>query len=391
MSNSKESKGNSKEILISVYFPRSIDHEGVGTLLKGIAEGILEHDWNVKLLLPQGSSLPEHLENRVTVHYYNSSHLCSGLSYHKALVALADKNCDLLLLENNPNLAIYGAKASKQYRHAAWYFYTPLQPLSTLKELKYSKQAFVHAIAKSPLISRLQNWKNRNVIVSTDYQQDQLDKLGCKNVTVCAGSAIPQNRTFKSQDEARKELGFNDELIVGYLGHYSPAKGVDFLLKGFAQAHQKNKNLRLALAYSGKGQLGKEAQIILEQLREQNLTYEVGIVESETFLSACDITVLSYATSSIHHIPLVLVESFAAKTGVITTPVGGLKDLFTEGKEGAFVDKSNSEQITSAILKIIEQSSTSQCGEHARAFFESHFSRETLCQTIQTVLTERES
>lgn len=379
---------NAKDILIAGFFPRPVNYEGVGTFIEGLALGLSERGHVICVLLPEGSSLSEPLLSRVTLVTYKTG-LLGYFSYHNALINLSHEERLLLLVENNPNMALYGARASRRYRGTLWYFYTPLQSVSILRELGWSTQGLVHGIAKSACLSRLQNWRQRRVVVASGYQQKQLLAAGCQDVTVSSGSAISIKDKFPDRDKARRLLGWGWNPTVGYLGHYSPAKGTDGLISAFALAVKRHPELRLALAHSGKGNLRPAARQLLEELREKGCVYETGIVAPGLFFPACDVTALPYLSSSIHHVPLALVESFAAGTGVITTPVGGLTDLLDPGKTVEFFRPCDHLDLAEKLTVILKNPQKSTwLGGNARKFFEEHLARERICEAIDQLLDQ---
>ncbi len=356
-----------RSILLASYFWRSLELEGIGVLAGALAKALTAEGWEVTLLLPEGKYEP--IEN-VRIYTYEPS--ITGIRRYCKAVREHSRHVEaVLLMENNPAMA-WARRWTHNPRSTFCFFYSPLQGPGVLKEMGLCKQGLIHAVGKSPLLAVAGDWPSRRCIVGSDYQARQLRALGVVDVHVIPTCSILQSAIVPSRSEARKMLGWDDATVIGYMGHFSRAKGVDVLVDAFAAC---NEGAHLALAHSGKGQLRKRNLRVLEDLRLTGRLRELGVVESTSFLAACDAVVLPYITASIFHQPQVLLESFAARTPVITSDVGGLGELVIPSQTGLLVAPRDPEALRKAIEQVIaNRTAFGKMGLNARAMFENSLS-----------------
>ena len=143
---------------------------------------------------------------------------------------------------------------------------------------------------------------------------------------------------FKPMDKlsVRRQLAFHvDDLIVLYVGRYTPIKGLDRLFKAFRNLTHLS-HLRLVLV-GGDGQhspMLRQLQSKAKALHIENHLMFTGRVAQETlpqYYSAADVLVVpSYYES----FGLVALEALACGTPVVTTSVGAMEDIVKDGITG---------------------------------------------------------
>jgi len=340
---------------------------------------MLQAGWDVQLLLPEGD--------------YSSIEGCQistfkpGLrsvrKYCKAVRDMSSHVDAVLLLENNPNWA-WASDWSTKPENTFCLFYTPLQSLQVFKELGICRQSLLHYLAKNPIQSKLSDWSQRRCIVATEYQAGQLRKLGARDIHLLSACSISREDSIPARGDARKQLGWDDKPVVGYLGHFSRAKGVDVLIESFTKYDGP---AVLALADSGKGKLKPASKKMLSELVQVGRVRKLGIVYPPTFLAACDVVALTYPSSSVYHLPQVMLEAFASSTAVITTDVGGLAELVQPGRTGLVVPPGDSNALADAIKNLVSDlPGTHELGRNARREFEDNHSREGLIEAIPKLM-----
>ncbi len=368
-----------RRILIGCYFPRSVELEGVGSLLFGLARSMASRAWHVDLLLPDGAyTVPPGVGLSMYVPGF------AGLSRYRAKLRSMSAGTDaVLLLENNPNMAA-SANASLNTANTFSFFCTPLQTLRLLAELGPTRQAVAHALFKHILWARLIDWSRLRCIVGSRYQADQLAALGAGNVHMMPVCGLSRDACVPDRASARSIMGWDDKPTVGYLGHFSPAKGVGVLLEAFAEVCD---GAVLAIAHSGKGTLKPAHARMLDKMLSAGRARLLSTVDPVVFLAACDVVALPYITTSIFHQPQVLLESFAASTPVITTSIGGFGELVRPQVTGALVPPRDSAALAAAISDMTSDLDGSrEKGRAARLVFEQSFCTESFIDAFSGLI-----
>ena len=364
----------SRKVLVSAYFPLPFNLEGVGTLVFGLARCLAEQGWRVRVLASAGTRVPDHGRGLDGVLSYSRG-VTGWWSYVRTLRRETRPDETVLWVENNPNMAWLGSLALGTSR-GCWYFYSPLQTLGLIPALGWSFQALAHALTKNSTWSRLQSWRRRRCMVATKYQARQLERLKAGAVTVNPAVPLPADFARVSRPEARHRLGWDERPVAGYLGHFTPAKGVGTLLRAFSRLAVVDPAPVLALAHSGGGRLGAADAALLETLRGTGRVREAGVTDPAVFLAACDSVILPYPSASIHHPPLVLFESYAAATAVLTTDVGGVAEMVRPGETGTLVSPGDEEALTAAIGRLLaDLPACHDQGRRANAWFRERLSQ----------------
>jgi glycosyltransferase involved in cell wall biosynthesis len=152
----------------------------------------------------------------------------------------------------------------------------------------------------------------------------------------------------------RRGLGVPAErLLVGWFGRMTEIKRVDDLLAAFARAREGDVDAELLLA--GDGPLRQTLARQAIQLGIADRTHFLGMQEEVASLyAACDLVALS---SSNEGTPVSLIEALAASTPVLSTDVGGVRDVVRDGETGLLVPAGDIEALADAITRFAEDAS----------------------------------
>ncbi len=140
----------------------------------------------------------------------------------------------------------------------------------------------------------------------------------------------------------RKEGGF----VIGTLAELHKIKGLDILLRAWAEFIKKRPQAKLVVMGEGEERDNLEA-----------LTHKLDIVDSVAFkgqvdnartqLLGFDIFVLP---SRSENLPYTILEAGFAGLPVIASRVGGIPEIITTGESGILVESENSDEIFSSLL-----------------------------------------
>jgi glycosyltransferase involved in cell wall biosynthesis len=152
--------------------------------------------------------------------------------------------------------------------------------------------------------------------------------------------------------QRRDEL--NEKRLL-FLSRLIKEKGVFETIEAFKSITLEFPSAILILAGDG-----PETIIIKEKIKEYGiedrvrfLGYVRGTSKGQAFLDS-DIFILpSYGEGC----PVALLEAMAAGLPVITCPVGGIPDIFIEGKNGIFLSNPSPEEIADAICRLLQDDS----------------------------------
>ena len=159
-----------------------------------------------------------------------------------------------------------------------------------------------------------------------------------------------------NKEDARKNLGFNGDKIMLFVGRIDPLKGIDRLLTALPMLGTIQ-NLKL-LVIGG----DKNSQPELERL--QRLSRSLHIKDSVTFAGIVDQKELPlyYSAADVCVIPsyyesfgLVALESLACGTPIVATRVGGMESVINQGQNGYMVEDNTPLHLADRIAALFSQ------------------------------------
>ncbi|MFC1903419.1 glycosyltransferase [Chloroflexota bacterium] len=157
--------------------------------------------------------------------------------------------------------------------------------------------------------------------------------------------------------EAKRHLGFsNNGKSILFVGRIEPLKGIDKLL--MAMTYLKNKrDLRLLIIGGDENSQYEMARLqeLSQQLQIQDSVFFLGLVKQEElpfYYSAADVCVIpSYYES----FGLVVLESLACGTPVVTTKVGVAESIVRQGETGYLVTDNNPSCLAQKIALLLSK------------------------------------
>jgi len=194
-------------------------------------------------------------------------------------------------------------------------------------------------------------------------------------------NAIPSEDFYHPQkrDAARLELGFDPEqLVFGFTGRIEPVKLLHLLLQAFADVHALHPETRLILV--GDGSLRAELEQYAHQLGLANAAIWLGHrADIPSLLAAMDVYVQS---SHNEGMSLSILEAMAAGKPVISTDVGGAREVLRSHESGLLVRSHSSGALFEAMLELITHPELRvRYGESAREQVLTEFSLQKMVDT----------
>lgn len=219
------------------------------------------------------------------------------------------------------------------------------------------------AIANTRLDVEQQILEQANCIVATSPQEQEVlrtlvSSQGHIEVIPC-GTDI-ENFHVIPKSEARSQLGFQpDEKIVLYVGRFDPRKGIETLVRAYAQLKDNPSNLRLVIV-GGSDLTQPDGD---ERIRIEGIVRSLGLSKRTTFAGRVghDRLPLYYTAADVCVIPshyepfgLVAIESMACGTPVVASAVGGLKFSIVPEETGLLVPPQDTVAFAEAIDRILD-------------------------------------
>ena len=147
-----------------------------------------------------------------------------------------------------------------------------------------------------------------------------------------------------------RESNISYEPVITYVGWLSPLKGIDLLIKAFANIKEKYPEFKLEIIGEGLSQAELRDLVENKNIKDVDFTGHLDLNEVKNRLKRSICLVLpSYSEG----LPRVLLEAAALKKPLIGTEVGGIPEIIEDGENGFLFAPGSAEELTMALEKII--------------------------------------
>jgi len=164
--------------------------------------------------------------------------------------------------------------------------------------------------------------------------------------------------------------------VVGFVGELREKKGIKSLLPAFAEV---NKTRPTTLFVVGTVRPGEDSKYFEDFLMSNPglQIYVTGYIsqnELPLYYSLIDVFVHPSLRDGM---PNAILEAMACERPVIATPVGGIRDILEDGKNGIIVNVSDANMLAEKILELLDDpEKRSKFGKNARELIASQFTLE---------------
>jgi glycosyltransferase involved in cell wall biosynthesis len=170
--------------------------------------------------------------------------------------------------------------------------------------------------------------------------------------------------------------------IVAFTGRLVSYKGLPLLLRVWRKMHQMHRNLTLLLVGTGGLDMHNCEQELKDYVEVNGLHPSVlftGAVDNvHEYLKASDLFVFPTEQEAFG---ISVIEAMACGLPVISTVVGGVKDILQHRKNGIVIEPGNFQQLYDSLYLLISDASLSaSLGESARQTVQQRYSLEIVAQ-----------
>ena len=153
----------------------------------------------------------------------------------------------------------------------------------------------------------------------------------------------------------------HDSFVILSVGRLSAQKNQQLLIRAFSNLHRKNDRAELYIL--GEGPMRSELEkLIGEEGLEDCVHLEGNVPDPERYYSRADVFAMS---SAYEGLPLVLLEAMAASLPVVSTDVGGVRDIVSDN--GILVREGDGQALEEALWWMMEHPSERRVmGERSR-------------------------
>ncbi len=189
----------------------------------------------------------------------------------------------------------------------------------------------------------------------------------------------------KKRIETRKEHNLeNDQIAVAIIGRLAPIKNHNLFLEAIEIAKSKStKRIVFFIVGDGEERTNIENQISKIKDRQQiDIRMTSWIHDIKTFNAGMDIICL---TSNNEGTPVSLIEAQACNIPIITTDVGGVRDIVKNNETGYIVPKNNAEIFAEKLLLLIEdEKNRKKLSQNGWSFVKDNFHYTRLVKDMES-------
>ncbi len=198
-----------------------------------------------------------------------------------------------------------------------------------------------------------------------------------------------RDKAKTERERIRKEQNLKeDEIAVAIIGRLAPVKNHVFFLRVIDTILSKtSKNVKVFIVGDGPERTFIEEQVsVINKKHNNSIKLTSWVSDVASFNAGMDVICL---TSKNEGTPVSLIEAQASGVPVVTTDVGGVRDIMINGKTG-FVTAVNNEQLfAEKLLDLIEdENKREKMSQNGWTFVEEKFHYRTLVKNMTKLYGE---
>lgn len=171
---------------------------------------------------------------------------------------------------------------------------------------------------------------------------------------------------------------------LGYFGQLVKGKGIMNLVESVADIVMSKKNVSIIIG--GKGEQKEE---IVRFIHDNNLEQNIHIVDwipPEKFPDYLNSVRFFILPSSLEGLPNTVLEAMACGAVVLSTPVGGIPGVITDGVSGFIMENNSVPCITKNIMRVLNYPQLERIADNAQAVIQQEFSYEVTLKRYSNLI-----
>ena len=238
--------------------------------------------------------------------------------------------------------------------------------------------------------------KSTAIIAISDQQKHELTEVHkvadpSKTHVIQLGFDLTpfHDKRMNLREEKRKELGLqDDEVAITIIGRFAPIKNHGMFFEAMRKVLDRSSR-KVKIFVVGDGMERRKIEQLAEELNAvHNNSVELTswITDIGSFNAAMDIVCL---TSNNEGTPVSLIEAQAACIPVVSTDVGGVRDVVLDGDTGFVVPVNDSEKFAEKVLELVEnEKKRSEMSQNGWTFVRDKFNYNTLVSNMDHLYRE---
>ena len=200
-------------------------------------------------------------------------------------------------------------------------------------------------------------------------------------VLIRSGVDYESLQQIPDRSAVRRSLGLApQDIVFGNLARLWPEKGHNHLLDAFRIVVNHHPSAKLVII--GTGPLEDRIRAQAKDLGIESSVVLPGFPDHiADLIHILDVQVHS---SLYEGLPMAVLQGMAAGLPIVSTDVGGIREVLTHGKTGIIVPAGDCARLASAMLEVIQDPTAARrMGETARRFVREHYSMETTMKDLE--------
>ncbi len=196
-----------------------------------------------------------------------------------------------------------------------------------------------------------------------------------KNLALVESLGLERKRKEERVESGKWSAESQGE-VIGFIGELREKKGLKTLLSAYAQVNARHPSTLLIVGEIRHGEDSQTFEEMRASIPESNIivTGYVSPSDLPAYYSLIDI----FVHPSLHDgTPNAILEAMACEKAVIATPIGGVKGIVEDGKNGMLVNVNDANALAEKILELLDDGEKRESlGKSAREFVVSKFKPE---------------